>query len=290
MWFWLILGAAVLGAVEAIINKRILGKVNAIVFTWSLFALSLPVLGWLAFKNGFPVVNKAFILGTFAAGSAFVVAKTISNHAIREGTLSKLTPLISLTVLFTYIISLVFLGEKISGGGVLGLLLVISGVYILNADSAKEDLLKPFKLLFSDKLNLLFVVAAFLVSLETIFMKTAIGNTNPVNVPLVMFAEQCIMTSLLTLYLFKNKKGWIIEVQTNFWKLFLNSMFYLVISLIFFNVITTTAIALAQGVKRSQLLFTLILGIIFLNDRPTKHTWIASLLIILGAVLIKTFT
>lgn len=287
MWFWLSISAAILSACENIINKRVLGKVDASIFTWSLFALSLPFLGFLAFKDGLTSVNQIFFLGVSCSALVFVFAKTITSFAIRKGILSKLVPLTSLSVLFTYLIGLIFLSEMISAGGVFGLLLIVFGVYILNADGAKEDLLKPIKILFSSRLNLLIILAAFLVSLESIFIKTAINNTNPLNVPLVMFAEQCIMTVSLTLYLSKYKKEWVGVVRQNFWKLFLNSMFYLVISLLFFSAISTTAVALAQGVKRSQLLFTLILGIIFLNDRPTKHTWIASILIIAGVISIK---
>lgn len=287
MWFWLSLSAAVLSSIEHIINKKALGTVNANIFTWSLFSFSIPVLGYLAFKDGVPSVNHLFFVGVTGSALAFVFAKSITNHAIRKGVLSKLAPLMSLTVLFTYLIGLVFLSEVISTGGVIGLVLIVSGVYVLNADNAREDLLKPFKILFSNKLYLLIIVAAFLISLETTFIKTAINNSTPINIPFVMFVEQCIMTILLTLYLSKYQKGWVMEVRKDFWKLFLNSMFYLAIGLLIFTAISTTAVALAQGVKRSQLLFTLILGIFFLNDRPTKHTWIASLLIISGVVLIK---
>ncbi|MDQ3239101.1 MAG: hypothetical protein M3P33_01115 [bacterium] len=51
-----------------------------------------------------------------------------------------------------------------------------------------------------------------------------------------------------------------------------------------------TSIALAQSVERSQLLITLLLGIVFLKDHPTKHIWIASLLLIFGVIIIKIST
>ncbi len=290
MWFWLSLSAAVLSACENILNKRVLGKVDAAVFTWSLFSLSLPFLGYLAFKDGLTSINHLFFLGVTSAAIAFAVSKTITNHVIRQGILSKLMPLMSITVLFSYLIGLIFLSEKISGSGVFGLILIVLGVYVLNADRAKEDFFMPIKILISNKLYLLFILAAFLTSLESIFMKTAMNNTNPLNIPLVMFVEQCVMTTLLTIYLLRYKKGWVGVVRQNFWKLLLNSIFYLIISLLIFSAISTSAVALAQGIKRSQLLFTLILGIIFLNDRPSKHTWAASLLIIMGVILIKIST
>lgn len=290
MWFWFSLLAAILSAFENIINKKVLGKVDATVFTWSLFALSLPFLGYLSFKDGFPSLNHIFFLGTTSAAIAFSISKTITSHSIRQGTLSKLAPLMSLTVLFSYVIGLLFLSESVSLGGVSGLVLIVLGVYILNADTAKEDLLKPLKVLISDRVSLLFIFATFLSSLESIFIKTTLNNTVPINVPLVMFAEQCIITAILTCYLMRYKKDWVQEVGHNFWKLFFNSIFYLIIGLLIFSAISTSSVALAQAVKRSQLFFTLLLGIVFLNDRPTYHTWLASFFIIVGVILIKIYS
>lgn len=287
MWFLLCISSAVLGAFANIINKKTLGKVDVQVFTWSLFALSLPFLGYLAFKNGVTTVNHFFFLGISASAIAFVFAKTITNEAIKQSILSKLLPLSSLSVLFTYVIGLLFLSEKISAYGVWGLVFIVWGVYVLNADGAKEDLLKPVKTLFSNKLYLLFILATFLISIESLSIKVAMNNTTPLNVPLTMFGEQSLMTLFLTVYLVRTKKGWMGEVRKNFWKLFLNSLLYFVISLMVFMAMSGAAVALVQGVQRLQLLFTLLLGIVFLNDRPTKHTWIASLLIITGVILIK---
>jgi drug/metabolite transporter (DMT)-like permease len=287
MWFWLCLASSVLGAFANIMNKKTLGKVDASVFTWSLFALSLPFLGYIAFKDSVTTVNYFFFLGAIGSAIAFVFAKTITNQAIKQSVLSKLLPLSSLSVLFTYVIGLLFLSEEISAFGVLGLVLIVLGVYVLNADGAQEDLRKPITMLFSNKLYLLFILATFLISIESLFIKIAMNNTSPLNVPLAMFGEQSLMTLFLTVYLVRTKKGWVGVVRKDFVKLFLNSLLYFVVSLMVFTAMSGTAVALVQGVKRSQLLFTLLLGIVFLNDRPTKHTWVASLLIIIGVILIK---
>lgn len=143
MWFWLSLSAAILGGVENVIAKKILDKVGTAVFTWGLFALSLPVFGFLAFKDGLPSLNQVFFVGTVGSSLAFTISKTMTNHAIKKGVLSKLLPLSTFNVLFTYILGLIFLSEQISLGAIMGLLLIVFGGYILNAEGAQSDLLKP---------------------------------------------------------------------------------------------------------------------------------------------------
>jgi uncharacterized membrane protein len=290
MWFWYSISAAILGSVVVILNKRMLNKIDATVFTWALFSLSLPFLGYLTFKDGLPTLKSLFFLGAIGSAIAFTLSKTIANNSIKKGTLSKLAPLNSFGVFFTYLLGLTFLSESVSSGGVSGLILIIFGAYILNSEKAKEDLLSPIKILLSDKLSLLFILAIFLSSVETIFIKTSLNSTYPTSVSLVVFTEQFLMSLILTTYLILYKQNWIQELKQNFWRLVLISILYTSVSLLAFNATAVTSVALAQGVKSSQLFFTLLLGILFLNDRPTKHTWLASSLMILGVLLIKVYS
>lgn len=290
MWFWFSLSAAILSAFENIINKKTLNNVDATIFTWALFSLSIPIFGFLAFKDGLPTINTFFWIGTIGSGLAFGLGKTINSHSLKKGTLSKLLPLTSLTVLFTYILGIIFLSEAISLGSVSGLLFIVTGAYILNADKAKEDLLKPLKVLVTDKASILYLFALFLASVATIFDKTAINNSFPTNISLVLFIDQIIMTFLITIYLNRYQKNWTKELKANFWILFFISMLYAGISYISFLAFSEGSVALSQGIKRSQVLFTLLLGIAFLNDKPTKHIWIATFTMIIGVILIKIYT
>src|SRR5260221_6289297 len=151
MWFWFALASAILGAVDVTLNQRCLNKVSAGVLTWSLFSLTLPILALLAIKDGIPVLNAMFVVGVCGSALTFVFSKTIVNNTLKQNVISKVFPLTAFSGLFTYGFGLLFLGESIRLIPIIGLLLIISGSYILNADQAREDLLKPFKLLFSTR-------------------------------------------------------------------------------------------------------------------------------------------
>lgn len=218
----------------------------------------------------------------------FVLGKTIVNDALKNGLLSKIIPLTSFGGVFIYIFGLIFLSESLRPIPILGLLLVIFGSYILNVDQAREDLFKPFKLLFSNKASLLVILGTMFTALTAVFDKMSLLNTNPVSPLFLILIEQVVMSIFLGSYILRREKvTWFTEVKNNFGILFLNSLVFLVVAYFVFVSYTDGPVALVIGIKRLQILFVLLLGYLFLKDKPAKHLWIAVSVMILGTVLIK---
>lgn len=287
MWFWYALLAAGLGSVENFLNKKALNRVSPLLMTWAAFALSLPLFFWFAFRNGVPQVNVWFFIGAIGSSVIFVFAKALRNNSLKYSLLSKLTPLTSFNAIFAYIFGLVFLSENIRFFALIGLMLIVLGTYIINVEKAKEDLLEPFKILFRDKHTVIFLIGLVLASLASIFDKTAVTNIFPSNVALALFVEDLIMTIILTFYIFKKEKRWVGELKQNFGILTIYSVLYAVVSGLVFAAFASGPIALSIGVKRLEVIFTLLLGYIFLNDKPPKYAWIGTLIMLLGVILIK---
>jgi len=288
MWFWLALGSAVFGAIEITLNKKALNKVSAVVLTWSLFTLSAPLIAYFALKDGLPSLNQMFFFGVIASSLTFIFSKTITNETLKQNLVSKVFPLTAFNGLFTYILGLIFLSETLRLIPVLGLVFIVLGSYILNADKAKEDLLKPFKLLFANKASLLFLFAVMLNGITSIFDKIGINNTKPTNSAFTLLIEDLIMIVILTIYLLrKEPQKWIKQFKENFGILFVNGVIYSVSTLLVFSAFTNGPVALVLGIKRLQIFFILILGYIFLKDKPTKLTWIAAAIMTLGTLMIK---
>lgn len=288
MWFWLAFCSAITGAVEITLNKKALNKVSAVMLTWSLFTLSLPLTAYFALKNGLPSLNQMFFLGVTASSVTFIFSKTISNETIKNNLVSKVFPLTAFNGFFTYVFGLLFLSESLRLIPVIGLFLTVVGSYILNADQTKEDLLKPFKLLFTNKASLLFLFAIMLNALTAIFDKIGINNTQPVNSAFALLAEDVIMIVILTTYLLKKEhKKWIKEFKDNFIILLANGFIYGLSTLLVFSALTGGPVALVLGVKRLQIFFILIFSYIFLKDKPTKYSWIAAAIMTLGTLMIK---
>lgn len=287
MWFWYALASALIGTVAALLSKKTLEKVSAPLLTWSLFSLSLPFLVVLLIKDGWPQTTPLFYVGTLGSALLFGIGKTMTNVQLKKNALSKLYPLTAFASVFQFVLGIIFLGESPTLIQTIGLLLIILGVYVLNAQGVGRNIIKPIQILFSDKPALMYLFAIFLASTSAVFDKIGLTNTQPVNPTAVLFIENILMTFFLAGYMMKKDKKWTFEFHKNFPLLLLNSVIYLLLVLLVFQGFIGGPVVLVMGVNRLQILFVLLFGMIFLGDKPTKHTWIAALLMILGTLLSK---
>lgn len=289
MWFWLTLISTVLGAVEVILSKKILYKVSSTVLTWFLFASTVPVLIILAYFEGIPILSLYFFTATIASSLIFIFSKMITNNALKQNLISKIMPLSSFSGFFTYIFGLIFLSESIRPIPLLGLFSIIAGAYMLNADQAREDFLKPFKLLFLKRESLIFILAVMMGSFTVVLDKSAIASTIPTSPIFTLLIEQTIMSIFLGLYMLrKENKTWSGEIKNNFWILTVNGIIFLAQGLLVFYAYNLGGPgALVVGVRRLQLFLILLMGYLFFKDKPTKHVWMATAIMILGVLMIK---
>ena len=287
MWFWWALTAAVFAAISVILTKKALKNVSASLVAWVLFSLNTPILVLIAFKDGSTEVNRLFFLGAIGSASVFAIGKTLRLAAIKQALLSKIAPLATFNAVFTYLLALIFLSEKIKLIGVVGLLLITMGAYILNAEKLGKDLLKPFKLLFAEKASALFMFGVALTSISAIFDKISVTNTFPTNPSLTLLMENVVISIILLIYLQKKKQGWITELKENFKLLTLTSLIYMLAVIAVFSAFAIGPVALVIGIKQLQLFFVLLLSYVAFQDKPTKHSLLASAIMVIGVILIK---
>jgi uncharacterized membrane protein len=275
-------------AVSIILNKRALKNINASLVSWSLFAFSIPFLIYPALKDGWPRLNTNFLVATLLSVVIFAYVKTLSLRSLKNSKLiSEIVPLAFFSVFVQYILGLIFLDEKIMPLPFLGLILIIFGGYFLKIKEAKEDILKPFKIIFTNKDTFYYLMAMMIMPVTSLFDKIGLTNLSPVNQSFLLLWENFLTAILLAGYMSRKDRKWIIDLKSNFWLLFLNGFIYVLLSLFWLYAITTGALALVSGVKKLEILFVLFLGWILFKDRPKKEVWIGSLIMLLGVMLIK---
>lgn len=288
MWFWLAILSALFSAVSIILNKKALKNINASLVSWALFAFSVPFLIYPALKDGWPKLNLTFIVVTFISVVGFAFAKTLSLRSLKNNKLmSEIVPLAFFSVLIQYVLGLLFLNEKIKLLPLFGLVLIILGGYFLKIKEAKEDLLKPFKVIFTNRDTFHYLIAILIMPVSSVFDKIGLLNIKPINQSFLLFWENILTAILLAGYMSRNDRKWINDLKTNFKFLFLNGFVYVLLSWFWFYGITTGALALVSGVKKLEILFVLLLSWFLFNDKPKKEVWIGSLIMLLGVTLIK---
>jgi len=287
MWFWYALISALLSSVSVIFNKKALNKINASLVSWSLFAISIPILVYPAFKNGIPKLNLMFWLATVGSVVFFGYAKTLALKSLKGGLMSEIIPLAFFAVFFQYIFGLIFLGEIIKPISILGLILVVFGGYFLKVEEAREDLLRPFKLLITERNASLYLFATILMVFSSVLDKTSLLNMKPANQSFYLLLGNIMLTIIIGSYLFKKNKKWTKELKDNFWILLVGGVAYTLLSLSYLYGITTGSLALVSGVKKLEVFFALLFSWILFNDKPKKNVWIGCLIMLIGVIFIK---
>lgn len=287
MWFWQALASAIFFSLSVLISKNLLPKVGAVIVTWALFALSLPIVFILAFKAGVPMVEPLFFLGVVGSGLVFVFAKLIEMRSLKERSFHLVYPLTIFSTVFTYIMGVLVFNEQISSIAFVGMTVTLIGAYILNVEKVKEGIFEPFIYLLKDKFSILLLFAMLLTALSSVFDKIALLHSISAGPSVTLLGENIIMTVFLTFILFKRDKQWTQQVSKYGWWLLLMSLLYVCNGIFTFMAFSEGTIALTSAVKRTQVLWVMLLGMLFFKDRPPKHAWIATALMIIGVVLLR---
>src|SRR5436309_1499135 len=106
MWFWLALVSAVLGAVDLTLSKKALKNVSPVALFWALNCFPLPFLFILVLKNGIPALNPIFWVAVIGSSITWAIGKSMFNTGLKNNFISKIIPLTSFSVIFTYIFGL----------------------------------------------------------------------------------------------------------------------------------------------------------------------------------------
>ena len=287
MWFWYAIVSGFIIAISVVISKYALKNVSTPVVTWALFTFSIPFLAFIVLQQGIPQTTEKFWYNAASSSFVFIFCKLIELYAVKHAPLESFYPLWVFSTVFTYILGILFLNEHIALLPLVGIAVTLVGAYLLNIHSAKKNIFLPLFLVFKNKILFLVFVGVFLGGLSAIFDKLAIASLPSNNPAFVLLVENIFMSSFLFLLLCVRRYDVMKQLKKYGWILLLMSIVYALGGIFTFSAFRYGAIALASAVKKTQILWVLLFGILFFKEKPTKYTWIASVIMILGIVLMK---
>ena len=111
------------------------------IVAWSLFLFALPFFAILLFFTDIPEIGDNFWVALLVGGGLNVFTNLIYMRAIKLSDLSITIPLITFTPLFMLITSPLILGEFPNLFGIAGIVLIVTGSYLLNFKEKKKGYL-----------------------------------------------------------------------------------------------------------------------------------------------------
>lgn len=286
-WFLYALATAVFVSLQDALNKRFFGHRSPLEMFSFLLLYSLPgcLVGlWL---TPVPELDStfwwAFALGIPVNGLGMV----LYYRAIKQSPLSLTMPLLAFSPAFLILVGWVLLGESLTLFGILGILVIVSGSYLLHfrlqQGGGASLFAAPFAALMADPGSRAMLWAALIFAVGAALGKMAIGHSNALFFAFSFFSAHNLTILLFFLATRQVRLGYLLSQ----WRL------GLVVGNLYFLHITchNLAVALTKtaymiSVKRLNLVFSVFLGRWVLGERDTGQRALAALAMLAGVVIL----
>ncbi|BAT72409.1 conserved hypothetical protein [Thermosulfidibacter takaii ABI70S6] len=182
MWAIYAVIAAVCWATADLLSKIAMNKqdLDEYITLYSRFFFSIPFLVIFLYISSPHNVSSLFWLMCLLVVPGDIVASTLYIKALKISPISIVVPLMSFAPVFMLLSSPIILGEWPSPLGILGVLLVTTGAYVMHIDRLKSGVLEPIKAIYKDKGPLFVIIAAAIFSIDTAIGKKAVQYSDPV--------------------------------------------------------------------------------------------------------------
>jgi len=215
-----------------------------------------------------------------------MVAIILHFRAIHVSPLSLTLPFLSFTPVFVLFTGDIILDEKLSSLGVMGMLLVVVGGYVLNLDSTKFGVLGPIKAIFKEPGSVLMIIVAALYGFVSVGGKVLILNSSPLYAALLLFTLLGILIPLILIGVGKAS----LKVITQKPLLGLGSGVIVFIEILCHNLaISMIAAAYMITIKRMAGIFSVLYGWILFGERGIRYRLIGTGIMTAGAAFIALY-
>ncbi len=253
-------------------------KIGAAELFWSLPLLIVGVLSipwpvldevfWLAFGISLPVNGIAYILYL---------------HAIKLSPISLTVPLLAFTPVFMIVTGNLVLAEKINSLGAIGIFLIVIGSYVLHFDKGVKGFWQPFAAFSREKGAWFMLLVAFIFSYAAVLGKQAMIHSSPLFFTYTFFLAFNVL--LLFGFFILKKTSWPDLISFRWRGCLLGGLLFFHVSCHGLAIMLNTA-AYMIAVKRSSIVFTVILSGVILREDNFRIRFLGTLIMFLGVIII----
>jgi len=289
-WYILALISALFSAVAAITEKKSLFKQNALSFSFILAIFNLIIAIPFFFFIQYNLLSIPGLAVLFFKSILGAIAFLCVMLGIKNLEISKALPLLVLTPGLVAILAFISLGEALNIQEIMGMAFLLIGIYVLELKKG-QNLLSPWRAIVKSKGGRYIIYALILFTITSVLDKVVLKNFKvPVN---SFFAFQHLFLAIIFLIIvlsYKDLKS-IRETLKSF-KLYkwiiLTSIFTVIYRYAQIFAVKLGPVALVLSIKRISVFFAVIIGGTLFRDKNIIRRTIATIILIIGAILIVT--
>jgi len=270
-------------SIKDVLSKRSLKGINEYVVAWALWFFPFPLLLIVLMIMGIPSIGSQFWLALISGGTFNVVATILYMKAIKYSDLSISVPLLAFSPLFLLITSPLLVGEFPNQYGLIGILLIVIGSYVLNIKKRSEGFFQPFKSLINETGSRLMLIVALIWSVSANIDKVGILNSSPFLWITAMSAFVSITLLPLVLTKIPKRKK---ELKSWTYSLFPIGIIYGLTIINQMVAISITIVPYVISIKRTSTILSVFWGYFIFKENYIKDRLTGVVIMIAGVLLI----
>ncbi|WP_321529657.1 EamA family transporter [uncultured Desulfuromonas sp.] len=272
---------------HALWNLQVKQSRDKTVFIWWMFITSGFLLNVvLVFLPGsFPVPHGLTWLWAIIGAICFVLYHLCNGIAYRQGDLSLTYPLAQTSMIYVPLWGAFFLHEQLTVGGILGVLCVVAGAYCVQLpDFSLHSILRPLRNLSNSSVRAA-LAAGFIYSIGSVADKSGVMGYSPFYFTYILVM---LMVVIMSLNLSRNRyRGRILPEWRQHKRLILSSGPVMLGSFLTFRYgLSLAPVSYAVPVRQVNVLFGVLIGVLFLHESCGRMRLTAACLILLGVLTI----
>lgn len=290
MWFLYALGSAVVYSFRAVFEKFALNNVNPDILGFSIRLYSLPfflIPFFIDSGNYIPIseLNLEFWASTFYIGLISYPLETLFYYkALQKDDISLILPILSIYPVLTIVLAIFVLGEVPSLVGVIGVIVITFGIYMLKIKHISDGLLAPIINLKNNKAVQYILIVVVLISIGTVIDKIAITNGN---LYLYGLYSHLLMTIPLFIFAFIRSRDKLFQI-VRYYKYFVVIGFCIFLyTTLYLLAVKESYVGYASAVKSASVLISIAFGILIFKEKDIIPKIIGGLIITVGLILMK---
>jgi drug/metabolite transporter (DMT)-like permease len=285
VWFFLALTAAFSIAARDVSIKTYKDLAPPEIAILELFwALPYFVLGYFLVET--PPLDQTFWWTFMLSIPINILAYVLYLYAIKLSPISLTVPFLAFTPAFMILTGFFILAETINIWGGLGIGLIVLGGYILHFKKNQANFFAPFAAFLHEKGSWYMFIVAILFSFAAVIGKQAILHSSPLFFSYSFFLVFNI--TVLSGLLLVRKNDWRKILHNTPRGMWLGSLLMIHISFHGLAIAISTAVYMV-AVKRSSILFSVLLSWLILKEVDIRYRWVGTLLMFTGMLLITLF-
>ena len=282
----LVLISALLHALRSLFTKES-GDKQIFLWLYSIFALLFfsPLFFFFLYRVG---INDPAAYA-WCAGSGFIhfLYWLFLTSAYKEGDLSHVYPIMRSSPALVLVIAVFLLGEQVSAQGVVGILLVAVGVYIINMKQISgAELLAPVKSIAHDRSTQFAFLTLISVAFYSIVDKMAVNYIHPILFAFLhLFFGMCYYTPYIvfTRNVAQIKKEW----SSGALRIIMSGIIGIVGYAFILVAFTIERVSYIVGLRQTSIVFAVLMGSHFLKEKHQGIRLTGALIIFAGGFLIS---